>query len=181
VLGGFIDWLGCGAFWSISTEKQLRNTTKAQRTNDCSAPPIHFHPDGPRFGLSSLLSERELSHRYRCKTIRRECVSVKRRIGLGKPGTWMKSRRRRGLLYSQLSSLNPQLSQYNGQRALLAKTFGVGSRDWATQMCVTWPESVLEHPGFSPRTRRTSPVCCRSRCGRRCEHHSGLHKMFRRL
>jgi hypothetical protein len=33
---GFIGWLGCGAFWPIPTEEQLRNTTKAQGTNHCS-------------------------------------------------------------------------------------------------------------------------------------------------
>ena len=33
---GFIDWLGCGAFSPVSTEKQLRYTSKAQGANDCS-------------------------------------------------------------------------------------------------------------------------------------------------
>jgi hypothetical protein len=33
---GFIDWLGCGAFSSIPTEKQLRNAAKTQGANDCS-------------------------------------------------------------------------------------------------------------------------------------------------
>jgi hypothetical protein len=33
---GFIDWLGCGAFSPVPTEKQLRNATKRQGANDCS-------------------------------------------------------------------------------------------------------------------------------------------------
>jgi hypothetical protein len=56
--------------------------------------------DFPNRVLSNLLivflpNEKKLSDRYRCKTIRRECGRAKTRIAPGKPGTWMKSKRRR--------------------------------------------------------------------------------------
>jgi hypothetical protein len=35
---GFVGWLGCRALWPIPTQKQLRNTTRAQGTNDRSTP-----------------------------------------------------------------------------------------------------------------------------------------------
>ena len=60
---------------------------------------------------------------------------------------------------------------------------GWSRRLWAAKKatCVTWLEALQEHPGLSPETRRTSPVCCRSRCGRRCERHLGLHRILRPL
>ena len=46
--------------------------------------------------MCSRSNETELSHRYRCKTIRRECVSAKTRIALGQPGARMQSEWERG-------------------------------------------------------------------------------------
>jgi hypothetical protein len=31
-----IEWLGCGVFSPIPTEKEFRNATEGQRANDCS-------------------------------------------------------------------------------------------------------------------------------------------------
>jgi hypothetical protein len=41
----------------------------------------------------TMPNENKMSNGYRCITIRRECVNAKTRIALGKPGSWMKSKR----------------------------------------------------------------------------------------
>ena len=46
-------------------------------------------------GKSITSNENKMSDGHRRKTIRRECVSAKTRVALGKPGLWMKSKRGR--------------------------------------------------------------------------------------
>ena len=51
-----------------------------------------------------------MSDGYRCKTIRRECASAKTRVALGKPGTWMKSKRDRASLGMKVSKSSQKWS-----------------------------------------------------------------------
>jgi hypothetical protein len=66
-----------------------------------------------------------MSDGHRRKIIRRECVSSKRRIALGKPGPWMKAKRGRGSTGVEVWKSSQKLS---AQRSAVGSIVSLGRR-----------------------------------------------------